>query len=123
MPRPRISREAAKAYKARGRALRALGFPSYEAYLASSLWRETIRPRVLKAAGGLCCACGAPGCVQVHHECYSLAVLAGEDDSKLHVVCDGCHDSAHHFGGLLLGPSEATARLREIRRKRGLTTP
>lgn len=113
MPKPRLSREALRAYRQRLRALRALGFPDYQAYLESSLWRETIRPRVLKAADRRCCACGAGGCSQVHHESYSLAVLAGEDDSRLHVVCDTCHDRAHHYGGLLLGPDEATKNLRK----------
>lgn len=116
MPKPRMSREALAAYRRRLRALRALGFPDYQAYLKSPLWRETIRPRVLKGAGRRCCACNEVGCSEVHHESYCLAVLAGEDDSKLHVVCDACHDRAHHYGGLLLGPGEATKNLRKTRK-------
>src|SRR4051812_29579299 len=111
MTKPRMSREALRVYRQRLRALRALGFPDYQTYLESPLWRQ-IRARVLQAAGRRCCACPAEGCAQVHHESYSLAVLAGEDDSKLHVVCDACHERAHHYGGLLLGPAEATKNLR-----------
>jgi hypothetical protein len=116
-----MSREALRAYRQRLRALRALGFYGYQAYLESPLWKA-IRSRVLRAARRACCGCGAAGCAQVHHESYSQAVLAGEDDSKLHVVCKDCHESAHHYGGLLLGPAEATTRLREMRKKRCLAS-
>src|SRR5258708_5804394 len=120
MARPRrLSREALSAYRRRPPALRALGFFDYQAYLESYLW-GTIPLRVLTTAGRRCCACDEEGCTQVHHESYSLAVLAGEDDSKLSVVCDPCHDRAHHFGGLLLGPGEATANLRKARDQKGL---
>lgn len=118
MARPRnISRAALRAYGARRRALMALGFDSYELYLASDLWRR-IRNAKLEAEGRTCYGCGASGCSQVHHGDYECATLEGKAPHRLFVVCDSCHEASEFIGKMKLSPGEATAELRKIRERR-----
>ena len=115
MARPRnISRAALRAYGARRRVLMALGFDSYDSYLASDLWRR-IRNAKLEAEGRICYGCGAPDCRQVHHGDYERATLEGKAPHRLMVVCDSCHEASEFIGKMKLSPAEATAELRKIR--------
>lgn len=117
MARPRnISRAALRAYGARRRVLMALGFDSYDAYLASDLWRR-IRTRKLEDEGRICYGCGAPDCVQVHHGDYERPTLEGTAPHRLVVVCDSCHEACEYIGRTKLSPAEATNELRKLRQK------
>lgn len=115
MSRPRnISRAALRAYAARRRVLLALGYQSYDAYLASPLWAR-IRTRKLEDERRICYGCGAEGCSQVHHADYALATMEGKAPHRLFVVCEACHKACEFFGKVKIGPSEATATLEKIR--------
>ena len=74
----------------------ALGFRSYQSYLASPLWRA-IRNDELRKAGGLCAACGHRTRT-VHHRDYRPRVLRGEDRAALIALCQRCHDKLHYDG-------------------------
>jgi len=123
MSKPRnISRAALRAYAARRRVLLALGFDTYELYLASDLWRR-IRNAKLDAEGRICYGCGAPDCVQVHHGDYERPTLEGKAPHRLMVVCDSCHEECEYFGKTKLGPAEATANLRKLRAQNLVDSP
>lgn len=87
-PRPAADRPSID-YAARDANLRALGFSSYQAYLASEMWAE-IRGKVLERDGEKCRLCGKPA-GQVHHTSYAREVLAGRDLHRLAAICGGCH--------------------------------
>jgi 5-methylcytosine-specific restriction endonuclease McrA len=65
------------------------GFPDYESYRRSPLWRS-IRRRVLSASNHECAGCQNRA-TQVHHRDYRPRVLAGEDLTPLVPVCRECH--------------------------------
>lgn len=80
--------------------LKAAGFNSYSAYLASDMWRETKR-RFFKSkaptkneAGQFCCArCRATQSLQVHHRTYKS--LLKEHINHLIILCGDCHVLVH----------------------------
>lgn len=122
MARPRrLSREALSAYRQRLSVLRAMGFPDYDAYLASPLWRS-IREKKLLDDSRECFGCGAAGCYQVHHASYAREVLEGKAPDKLFTTCDDCHKCCEFLFGVKVGPRQATEALRTIREKRLLTS-
>lgn len=97
-------------YVDRNRLVRQLGFPSYDKYLASALWR-TIKERQLKDVP-LCEVCNEPAQV-VHHAAYDLFVLNGDGSYKhfLHSLCHGCHHGIEFDGSRKLSLEEANERL------------
>lgn len=78
----------ASRYEVRQKALEAIGFVSYKAYLASETW-QAVKGRILER-DGCCKACRNPA-YTAHHITYSEAVLLGNDDSQLVAICKGCH--------------------------------
>src|SRR4051812_34944516 len=62
-------------YKSRNSALQAIGFPDYQAYLKSDLWRS-IRRKVYAAKGSNCFICGKPAEL-LHHNRYHKNDLQG----------------------------------------------
>jgi hypothetical protein len=105
-----------KAYVLRGYELKKLAINSYrDEYLESEIWRS-IRQRVLSLDGGKCCV---PRCTavatEVHHNVYSLEVLAGKDLSQLVSLCHRHHTSIEfdkHLGKRdLEGARKALRRL------------
>jgi len=72
-----------------------LGFTNYADYMASKKW-ERIRRRVLKRDCRRCLCCsGTASQMYVHHRSYTQKVLAGEDDTQLASICEGCHEFIH----------------------------
>lgn len=81
-------------YKYRDDNLRALGFSSYRAYLASELWLS-IRARVIARDGRRCQRCGrAARVLQVHHRAYDPATLRGDRIDAITTACERCHRKA-----------------------------
>lgn len=113
---PGITSLALQEYRERDRVLGALGFGSYDEYLASPLWRD-IRLRKLKE-GNHCYGCGSGPCWQVHHADYSRETLLGESLTGLRTICEKCHKACEFFAGTKLSPSQATARLEKRREQR-----
>lgn len=87
-----------KEYDERDVTLRSMGFPSYQDYLNSRLWKR-IRLRTLKRDKSKCRVCKEPA-TGVHHKSYSKSVLLGQDITKLVSLCSTCHDLAefNRFG-------------------------
>ena len=75
----------------------ALGFRTYNDYLASTLWRR-IKSQELRKADGKCAACGK-STRTIHHRDYRPRVLSGEDRSALVALCQPCHDVVHYAPG------------------------
>jgi hypothetical protein len=71
----------------------ALGFQTYQDYLASPLWRRIKAEELLKA-GRRCAACKSETGI-VHHRDYRPRVLLGDDRSALVVLCEPCHTEVH----------------------------
>jgi len=111
-----ITAEALAAYAARKRALKGMGFASYEAYLLSPLW-ASIRQRKWKEDGKICWGCDEPA-ASVHHSSYALEVLKGDALHRLFSVCEACHKICEFFLGVKLGPGEATRLLQQRRKER-----
>lgn len=106
-----------EAYGARKQILKSMGFASYQAYLASDLWKR-IRARVL-AKSSKCSGfkCGKRA-TQVHHGKYGRRELSGDDLTHLYPVCGGCHfRSEFGAGRVKLTPHQATNKL--LRRRSG----
>lgn len=75
-------------YTDRDALLVTMGYRSYEAYLASELWRS-IRDRAIKRDKH-CVVCG--GEIEcVHHESYANDVLRGANIRPLKSLCHDCH--------------------------------
>lgn len=109
-----ITQDAIFAYGSRRKLLLELGYESYEAYLASSLW-QGIRTQVL--AAGKCYGCGAkPN--QVHHRSYSRKALTGRRIDSLVPVCARCHERIEFKNGIKVSPQEANEALEAIRANR-----
>ena len=65
-------------------------------YLKSSLWRDTIRPRILCRDENKCVRCGGAAS-EVHHRAYTVSVMKGQDDSLLVSLCRNCHRDEHGY--------------------------
>ena len=78
-------------YQDRADNLKAMGFPSYDAYLDSGLWKS-IRHRILFRCKQ-CFSCGRPS-TQVHHTIYTMAVLKGQNFEGLYATCSSCPNQA-----------------------------
>ncbi len=78
-------------YRTRQDVLSLLGFPSYQDYLRSPLWKS-IRDRVL--AQGRKCRCCPEAASEIHHREYTLAVLSGSTTHGLIPLCSNCHKLA-----------------------------
>jgi hypothetical protein len=73
--------------------LRRLGYPSYENYRTRVLWKR-IRDRIRERDQNNCRRCDEIENKmrhEVHHDAYTEAVLKGEDDSLLFLLCSSCH--------------------------------
>lgn len=87
-------------YKERDSILLVMGFPSYQAYLASKLWKG-IRLRAMERSGRKCVVCKDPA-TEVHHTEYSRLTLEGKVIKTLKPLCRICHEILHReeWGGL-----------------------
>jgi len=103
-------------YGKRNRVLKALGYASYAAYLASDLWR-TIRARVLQRDGHVCRGCGGRA-NQAHHRNYRSDVLAGVNDVHIVSMCNDCHEEIEFDGDRKVSTRTANKKLKERRRSR-----
>ena len=119
MREPRIQPEVRRmrVYRERNRILKAMGFPSYAAYLQSDLWKS-IRRRVLES-NPKCSACGRPA-TQAHHRSYRKPDLDGRDLSRIYAVCASCHRTSEFRAGdgAKLNPAQATTKLQQLRAKK-----
>lgn len=89
-------------------ALVELGFATYEAYLASDLWRR-VRRAVLNRDRHRC-RCGVKA-TQVHHRRYAKADLSGQTLRYLVAICEPCHRFGSKDGERVTTPDEAEARI------------
>ena len=80
-----------KEYKERNELLIQMGFPSYRAYLKSSLWKR-IRARVHKRDKNTCRICKVHKSEHVHHMRYDKRTLKGDTLKYLIAICAGCHE-------------------------------
>lgn len=104
-----------KEYGRRNRLLNKLGWPSYDAYLASNLWAK-IRAKQLRDHPH-CYGCGRPAS-QVHHAKYTLDVMLGHNMDFLYSVCGGCHYRAEFDHNEIKNTlRQATKNLHKSRRK------
>lgn len=88
------------------RALRRLGFSSYEGYLGSGLWRTT-RRRLMRMQ---CEVCSSGAGLVLHHMTY--ANLGAEPARDVCTLCTACHVAVHagvRRGGTLY-PEKVVAR-------------
>lgn len=76
--------------------IRAMGFPSYPAYLRGDHWAETKkRFRASKLCKHQCSACGARNTPMfIHHKTYKR--IGREYLSDLIEVCGPCHTAIHN---------------------------
>lgn len=98
-----------QAYADRNRLLVELGYPSYKAYLCSTLW-NSIRSQVIAQARRECWVCGFTA-KNVHHRSYSRAALLGDDEADLVALCKECHNCIEYSERLKVGLMEANERL------------
>jgi hypothetical protein len=75
----------------RSRALRRMGFKTYDEYLASPYWLA-FRQRLLSERGA-CDDCGTRQSLQLHH--LSYARLGAEVAADVRVLCQPCHEKVH----------------------------
>ena len=90
--------------------LRALGYSSYEEYLASKLWKR-IRSRRFRFKGARECRYCGKASEQLHHASYSIRTLAGKHLNALVPICKFCHEFGSVKKGRVLSPKAATRRL------------
>ncbi len=103
-----------EAYRKRNKVLRAMGFESYKAYLASDLW-ASIRAFKLQR-DPFCYAC-FNGANQVHHKKYTVDNLLGLTIGNLVSVCRRCHELAEfHRSGGKMSVNAASNKLRRMRK-------
>lgn len=108
--------------------LKAMGFASYDKYLASPLWSH-IKCMTFAKRGRICKRCNNQTATEIHHSSYSIDVLRGEKISALFPVCHDCHEAMHYRGATLRDANmelpqfqleaQAKARKRKGRRDRG----
>jgi hypothetical protein len=72
--------------------LAALGFESYDAYLASAHWRR-VRRRIERAVPARCVVCGTTRRVELHHRHYFS--LGNEGPDAVEWRCRKHHLQAH----------------------------
>src|SRR5438874_8725109 len=84
-------------YLERNALLKELGYLSYQAYLASSLW-YSIRARAYQFHGSSCRLCGARAEV-IHHRGYGRAVMLGKSLNQLVPLCHACHQEVEYYKG------------------------
>lgn len=114
MARPKFTSPEAvrKRYRERDRVIRAMGFPSYRAYLSSIEWRS-IRADHIKDNPD-CAVCESPA-DDVHHLSYSRAVLEGRLPKMLASVCSAHHHAIEFDGyGRKRSPIQAGKRLKQL---------
>lgn len=110
-------------FAARNELLARMGFPTYEAYLASPLW-ESIRVRVYEAKGRTCLRCRQADAVEVHHTRYDEPTLRGDTLNYLVPVCRDCHEGEHGIGGKdRVGPAPPKASRSRPRKKKQSPPP
>lgn len=102
----------AAVYAQRNKLLRRMGFPSYDAYLRSPLWRR-IRAEQHREHPD-CYGCGRRG-QEVHHANYFQETLTGKSRAGLFTVCETCHKAIEWLAGVKLDPRRATERLKKLR--------
>lgn len=76
----------------RDEALQALGYGSYDDYLASAAWRA-VRDRYREERPWLCNVCGEAESLHLHHRTYER--VGQEDLDDLMPLCRGCHELVH----------------------------
>jgi rRNA maturation protein Nop10 len=84
-------------YKSRRKVLKRLGFKSYQAYLASPLWRS-VREQVYALKGDRCTICGSPA-TELHHNRYHRKDLLGLTLDNIHPLCRECHEEIEFDNG------------------------
>lgn len=109
MPEGHSSGSWFAAYAVRNAILADLGYPTYKAYLESSLW-NAIRQRVLSKLGRGCYVCGFTART-IHHRQYAREVLTGDTLDGLTPLCKECHNKIEFAENLKLSLSEANTRL------------
>lgn len=87
---PRPMKTVAATYAERDEILKRLGWPNYDAYLASALW-ASVRSKVMTRDKSTC-RCGSKAS-QVHHSKYTEANLKGVSLADMLAICDACHNS------------------------------
>lgn len=105
-------RHPLKGFRNRNRRLRALGFATYQEYLASPLWKE-IREAVLLRDEYKCRLCGSRAS-QVHHKSYSYAALIKITPFGQIAVCRRCHEFVEFEDGRKTGMGRTKQRLRML---------
>ena len=68
---------------------------AYEHYLKSPHWKS-LRARKLKFSGYCCNRCRSTDNIQVHHVYYRRSWYDC-DLCDLEVLCEACHEKAHHI--------------------------
>lgn len=76
-------------YAGRDHHLKAMGYGSYKAYLATERWHH-IRRRVIDLKGSDCIICRVPA-TEIHHTRYRPEDLSGSTLDHLHPLCHYCH--------------------------------
>ena len=71
---------------------KALGFETYQDYLASDFWKEK-RDWILSCFENECQKCGSRKDLQVHHKNYNS--VGNEKMRDLIVLCRKCHKEVH----------------------------
>lgn len=90
-----------------------LGFPSYRAYLLSSLW-HSIRARVFERDGHCCILCQKDA-TEAHHRSYDIDTMTGKDISLIISICNKCHHELEYSpDGNKNSLDEAERKLRNI---------
>jgi len=79
--------------KDRGCGWWALGYKSYDEYLASDYWKEK-REWILNVKGKQCEKCGSIKKLNVHHINY--ASVGNENTHDVTVLCYDCHKEEKH---------------------------
>jgi 5-methylcytosine-specific restriction endonuclease McrA len=100
----------------RDQMISAMGFNSYEAYLASPLWIG-IRSRVFHLKGSGCVLCDSRA-EEVHHRKYTRPVMLGHDLRWLEPLCRSCHRSIEFFPSGRKRPFRLVDKLFRLRKKR-----
>jgi hypothetical protein len=79
-------------YCQRSKALRAIGFDSYEKYLASELWAG-IRAKAIARHGAACILCRSGARLELHHNRYDVDTLLGASLRFVVPLCSDCHEA------------------------------
>ena len=100
-------------YEQRDSVLKKMGFPSYESYRRSNLWKR-IRARLLK--GCPICPCGNEA-TEIHHRTYKRRYMEGRGriTKFLVPICRLCHAWIEFDDGYKTSLGKANAKLDQIR--------